>query len=205
MSRLLARGVAVVLAALYWVTLLPAQVRTTPKEAKGGEKQGAPWAVVPESFRGLKIPEWPVPSDLQRWLVVDRDKTRTTLLRLLGEMPTRPDPGRVKVVSKEDRDGYTLERFEFHNGVDMVVPGILLIPHDRKGPTPAIIGLHGHGSSKESICTDSKNSQFIGPALAKRGYVHPSGRGNGDAGACAEQGAARTAACERQFFLACAP
>jgi pimeloyl-ACP methyl ester carboxylesterase len=171
MSRLSMRTVAVVLATLCWLRSLPAQVRSTPKEAKGGEKQGTPWAVVPESFRGLKIPDWPVPTDLQRWQDVDRDKTRTTLVRLLGEMPTRPNPGRVKVVSKEDRDGYTLERFEFHNGVDMVVPGILLIPHDRKGPAPAIIGLHGHGSSKESICTDTKNSQFIGPMLAKRGYV----------------------------------
>ena len=53
----------------------------------------------------------------------------------------------------------------------MVVPGILLIPKHRRGPAPAVIGLHGHGSSKESVCTDPKNSQFIGPSLAKRGYV----------------------------------
>jgi hypothetical protein len=35
-----------------------------------------------------------------------------------------------------DYDGYSLERFEFHNGVDSVVPGILLIPKERKGPCP---------------------------------------------------------------------
>ena len=86
-------------------------------------------------------------------------------------MPPRPDPRKVKVVSKEDHGDYTLERFEFHNGVDMVVPGILLIPKDRKGPVPAIVGLHGHGSSKESICTDPKSSQLVGPLLARQGYV----------------------------------
>jgi hypothetical protein len=126
---------------------------------------------VPESFRSLKIPEWPLPTDLKRWQEVDRPRTRATLLRCLGEMPPRPDPAKVKVVSREDMGDYILERFEFHNGVDMVVPGILLLPKERKGPAPALIGLHGHGSSKESIGTDLKSSQLIGPLLARKGYV----------------------------------
>ena len=165
------RGLIGMLAALCLVVPMPAQVRVVPKEAKGGEKQGVPWAEVPESFRNLKIPDWPLPTDLKRWQEVDRRKTREILLRLLGEMPRRPDPVKVKLISKEDYDGYTLERFEFHNGVDNIVPGILLIPKDRKGPAPAIVGLHGHGSSKESVCTDAKSVQLIGPALAQRGYV----------------------------------
>jgi dienelactone hydrolase len=168
-SSLIPAALAIVAFAL----LLPlsAQERVTPKAAKGGEKQGEPWAEVPESFRNLKIPEWPIPTDLKRWQEVDRAKTRETLLRCLGEMPARPDPKKVKVVSREDQGDYVLERFEFHNGVDMVVPGILLLPKNRKGPAPAILGLHGHGSSKESICTDLKSSQLIGPLLAKKGYV----------------------------------
>jgi len=152
------------------VESLSAQVRVTPKEAKGGEKQGEPWAEVPETFRSLKIPEWPLPTDLKRWQQVDHIKTRETLLQCLGDMPPRPDPSKVRIVSTEDMGDYTLERFEFHNGVDMVVPGILLLPKKRKGPVPAIVGLHGHGSSKESICTDPKSSQNIS-VLAKRGYV----------------------------------
>ena len=162
---------APVLSALLVASALTAQVRVTPQQAKGGEKQGEPWAEVPEPFRHLKIPEWPLPTDLKRWQGTDRAKTRETLLRCLGEMPPRPDPGKVRVLSKEDLGDYTRERFEFHNGVDMVVPGILLIPKQRRGPVPAVIALHGHGSSKESVCTDPKNSQFIGPSLAKRGYV----------------------------------
>lgn len=150
---------------------LPAQVRVTPAAAKGGEKQGTPWAEVPESFRSMKIPDWPIPTDLKRWQEMDRDKTRATLLRLLGEMPPRPDPAKVKVISKEDKGDYTLERFEFHNGVDMIVPGILLLPKSRQGSVPTILGLHGHGSSKESICTDAKSAQLIGPMLAKKGYA----------------------------------
>jgi dienelactone hydrolase len=156
---------------LVGATPMAAQVRVTPREAKGGEKQGEPWAEVPESFKNMKIPDWPVPTDLKHWQEGERQKTRQTLLRCLGDMPPRPDPRHVKVLSREEHDGYTLERFEFHNGVDMVVPGILLLPKDRKGPAPAIIGLHGHGSSKESIGADPKSSQLIGPLLARRGYV----------------------------------
>src|SRR5262249_61954905 len=122
------------LCALVLPATLSAQVRVTPKEAKGGQPQGEPWAEVPEAYRNMKIPEWPLPTDLKRWQEVDRVKTRATLLKLLGEMPARPDPAKVKGLSREDQGDYVLERFEFHNGVDMGVPGILLIPKDRKGP-----------------------------------------------------------------------
>ena len=150
--------------------LAPAQERVTPQSSKGGQKQVELWADVPESFRSVKIPEWPVPTDLKQWEQADRAKTRATLMKCLGEMPPRPDPKAVKVTSHEEQEDYVVERFEFHNGVDMMVPGMLLVPKNRKGPAPAVIGLHGHGSSKESICTDLKGSQNIS-VLAKRGYV----------------------------------
>src|ERR1051325_5027731 len=95
---------AVVLLAVFAHAPLSGQVRVTPKEAKGGEKQGEAWAEVPESFRNLKIPEWPVPTDLKQWQDEDRAKTRATLVQLLGEMPPRPDPKKVKVLSREEKD-----------------------------------------------------------------------------------------------------
>jgi dienelactone hydrolase len=154
-----------------WAGPASAQVRARPQSAKGGEPQGEPWAEVPESFRRVKPPDWPMPTDLERWQKADRPRTRSVLLELLGEMPPRPDPAKVEVVAREQHDGYTLERFRFHNGVDAVVPGILLLPKGRRGPAPAVIGLHGHGSSKESVCTVESHGQYVGPALARRGYV----------------------------------
>jgi dienelactone hydrolase len=150
---------------------LLAQDRVTPRSAKGGEKQGVPWAHVPASFRNLQIPEWPLPSDRSQWDNVDRGKIRATLLACLGELPARPDPPRVRTVSKVDRGDYLEERFELDNGVDMTVPGFLLLPKGQSGPRPAILALHGHGSSKDSVCTDLQNSQFVGPLLARKGYV----------------------------------
>src|SRR5258706_16118987 len=133
----------ILLSSILLSSTLSAQERVTPQSAKGGQKQGEAWADVPESFKGIKIPEWPMPPDRKKWEQTDRAKTRATLLACLGEMPARPDPKKVRVLSKEDHDDYVLERFEFHNGVDMTVPGILLLPKNSKGPAPAIIGLHG--------------------------------------------------------------
>ncbi len=148
-----------------------AQVRVKPEQARGGDPLGEPWAGVPETFQKVSLPDWKVPTDLEQWKDRGRVQTRETLLKLLGDMPPRPDPKRVEVVSREDHDGYVLERFKFHNGVDAVVPGILLIPTGLKKPAPAIVGMHGHGSSKESVCTAEGHGQYIGPMLARRGYV----------------------------------
>lgn len=55
------------------------QIRRVPMSAKGGQPQGEPWADVPESFRGISFPQWPVPTELNQWQNVDRAKTRDTL------------------------------------------------------------------------------------------------------------------------------
>src|SRR5713101_3530279 len=117
----MSRTVIVVMGVLIMATPLYAQVRVTPKAAKGGTPEGEPWADVPEAFRNLKIPDWPVPTDLDQWQKTDRAKTRETLVKCLGNLPARPDPTKVKVTKTEDHDSYTVERFEFSNGVDAVV------------------------------------------------------------------------------------
>ena len=165
------RAGILLLAAAPLIPDLRAQVIVTPKAAKGGEMQGEPWASVPASFRRMKIPEWPIPTDRNRWEKQERAQVRRTLLDCLGEMPPRPDPHRVRVTSREEKPDYILERFEFENGVDATVPGILVIPKNLKGRAPAVIALHGHGSSKESVCTIATNSQFVASLLAGKGFV----------------------------------
>lgn len=148
-----------------------AQVRVTPKQAKGGEKQGEPWAEVPDTFKSMKIPDWPLPTDRQRWDKVDRLRTRATLLQCLGAMPDRPNPAKVRMVSREDRGEFTLEHFEFHNGVDMIVPGILAIPKNRKGQAPAIVGMHGHSGSSKEYIPNPENPLSLGWMLVQKGFI----------------------------------
>jgi hypothetical protein len=57
-----------------------------------------------------------------------REEIRATLWHVLGDLPPRPKLPAVETLSRQDRDGYTLERFQFDNGAGAIVPGTLLIP-----------------------------------------------------------------------------
>jgi dienelactone hydrolase len=167
---------------LFWSAVLlaaasaSAQVRVTPENAKGGLPRYAPyaepWTDIPETFRDFGIPDWSVPTDLEKWQSVERGKIREILFQCLGDMPARPSPAAVKILSREERDGFTLERFEFHNGVDMVVPGFLAIPtgaEAAKGPMPVVIGMHGHSGSKNEYMPDPTNPRSLGGLLIRQG------------------------------------
>lgn len=148
-----------------------AQERVTPSQSRGGKPLGTPWENMPAGLHEVKFPQWAVPDDLSRWQQSDREKTKHAVMKCLGDLPPRPAPLKVKTLSRDERGEYFLERFEFHNGVDALVPGILLIPKRQDGRVPAIIGLHGHGGSSETICTDTDNPQCVGPDLARRGFI----------------------------------
>jgi dienelactone hydrolase len=149
-----------------------AQERVTPEKAKGGFKYTTePWTDIPESFRNARPPEWPLPKDLKQWQETGRVAVRKTLLECLGEMPARPDPAKVKILSREDKGEFTLERFEFFNGVDMTVPGILAIPKNRPGKIPVVIGMHGHSGSKNEYLPNPENELSLGWMLIKAGFA----------------------------------
>jgi dienelactone hydrolase len=158
---------------LIWGLATPAvaQLRVTPEASKGGVKFGEPWEGIPESFRNLGVPGWSPPTDLKRWREAERPQIRKTLLQLLGELPPRPDPAAVRVVSREDRGDFILERFEFFNGVDMDVPGILALPKNAKGPVPVVVGMHGHSGSKNDYLPDPANERSLGWMLVQRGFA----------------------------------
>lgn len=180
--RMISGTAAFVIAGM--ATFCEAQVRVTPQAARGGSPNAPAWSEPPEMFReSLRIPAFPLPTDRAQW-ERDRVKTRETLIKLLGDLPKRPDPTRVKVVSREDRGDYVLERIEFHNGVDMIVPGYIMLPKDVAAafppgkpatgslkPRPCVMALHEHGGSKDSVCLNEKAMDHCGTHLVKAGYI----------------------------------
>ena len=154
---------------------MSAQERATSPNSKGGTPLNAKWDGVPAEFReSLQLPEWPLPTDLPQW-ERDRLEVRRTLVTLLGEMPERPDPAKVRVIATEDRGEFTLEKIEFHNGADALVPGYVMIPkpHAGTGPKrrPCIMLLHEHGGSKDSVCLDANARDHAGTQLVRKGYI----------------------------------
>jgi len=151
------------------------QERASSPHSKGGTPLNPKWDGVPAEFRAsLKLPEWPLPTNLPRW-ERDRLEVRQTVISLLGDLPPRPDPAQVRIVSREDRGDFILERIEFHNGADAIVPGYIMLPKSptgtAPGPRPCIILLHEHGGSKDSVCLNVEARDHAGTQLVKKGYV----------------------------------
>jgi dienelactone hydrolase len=155
----------------------------------------------PRTRPGIPVPpELDPPATLAEWKT-RRDALRAEIWEMLGPIPRRPVTPTVRVHSREDREGYTLERFSFDNGAEAEVPGFCLIPRDGLSRHPAILYCHYHGDDyplgKGELFQDCAASEPPGPALARRGFLvycvdaycfgERSGRGPGGPG---ERGAA---------------
>jgi dienelactone hydrolase len=105
---------------------------------------------------------------------------REALWRLLDDLPPLFTP-EVVVHKREPRDGYTLERFSFDNGVGDTVYGYLLIPQREPKPRPAILYHHYHGDrygqGKEEVLIKAfahwpgGHRLITGEELVRAGYV----------------------------------
>jgi dienelactone hydrolase len=129
-----------------------------------------PWEGVPPGFRHLPVGRLEVPSSLAEWQR-RRPEIKSIVLNSLGEMPARPSPSRVRTVSIDRKEGYRIEKFVLDNGGDSEVPGYIAVPDKPAGRRPAILTMHGHGSSKENMFGYQPTSQDVAELLARKGYV----------------------------------
>jgi len=90
--------------------------------------------------------------------------SRDRLTHLLGPLPDRVDPN-VEITALEQRDGYTVSRVVFDTEAAMSVPALLFVPDgvDRRSRAAAVLAVHGHGTTKETI--------DYAPRLAELGAV----------------------------------
>jgi len=121
-----------------------------------------------------EVPAFTVPQSKADW-EKRRGQIRAELTALLGKLPPRPQSPAVKIVSREDRGDYQLEKLEFDNGAGATVPGYLLLPTHRSNAAPAILYCHWHGGEyevgKEELFQARHTPEPPGPALARRGFV----------------------------------
>jgi len=121
-----------------------------------------------------KLPQFRVPKSLPTWRK-QRKAIRRTLWELLGDLPPRPKVPAVEALSRDPRQGYVLEKFQFDNGAGATVPGYLLIPEGLQGKAPAILYNHYHGGKyqqgKEELFLHWPTEEPPGEALVRRGYV----------------------------------
>jgi dienelactone hydrolase len=88
----------------------------------------------------------------------------------------------IEVRSTDDGPGYAVENIVFDAEPAMSVPALLLVPDERRAPGPAVLAVHGHGHTNESICgldggrpevrdAIARDHADYGHRLASLGYV----------------------------------
>jgi dienelactone hydrolase len=121
-------------------------------------------------------------SDLEEW----KQAVRPLFLQGLNYNPSL-EPLSAEVISRERRDGFTLEAVKISATAAYKIPGWVLIPHKAKRPAPGIIGLHDHGGNylwghkkiisypdEPPALTQYRNHYYGRPyaeVLARKGYV----------------------------------
>lgn len=134
----------------------------------GDAEFGAPWEGIPEPYRRLPIGQLQIPKTRAEW-ERRRAGIRKILFASMGEIPPRPKVPRAKILSREKRDGCTVERIDIENGLDAVITSYLVIPDGIRRPAPAVLLLHGHSYTKES--SFFKDEQNVLESLKSRGYI----------------------------------
>jgi dienelactone hydrolase len=142
----------------------------------------SPWAYWRLRLDAVPAPPLP-PVDNRAALEEWRTAVRATLHELLGPLPP-PVPLNLEVLSEVDAGGYRRVHVVFDTEPAMSVPALLLIPDGRteRVPGPAVLAIHGHGHTKESVCGldggSTETRQRIaddcanyGERQVRRGYV----------------------------------
>lgn len=119
-------------------------------------------------------PDFVVPRTKKAW-EQQRPRIRAQLWERLGKLPPRPKVPRVKILLREDRGDYLVEKFEFENDAGATVPGYFILPKKTASKVPAILYCHWHGGEyaigKEEVFQAKHTPEAPGPALARRGYA----------------------------------
>ena len=120
------------------------------------------------------VPEFVAPATRAAW-EKQRGEIRAKLGELLGKLPPRPVRPEVKILSREDKGDFILEKFSFDNGAGATVPGYVFLPKNAPGKSPAILYCHWHGGQydigKEELLRTNATPVAAGPELARKGFV----------------------------------
>jgi len=115
-----------------------------------------------------------VTDDLQSF-TSHQAKRRRELWGLLGDLPWNHNPGPARLVSREEHEGYTLERLVLDLNGTEDVPAILLIPKKRAPRAPGLLYIHWHGGmyelGKEMLVNGVAAQPAYAPACAEKGMV----------------------------------
>ncbi|OWK43489.1 GDSL-type esterase/lipase family protein [Fimbriiglobus ruber] len=129
-------------------------------------------AAVPDVFRNMTVPTFPVPASRENWNT-RRPDVKAKVVAALGDTPTRPAKPKARLVSAEIRPGFRLDRIMLDNGLDGEMSALLILPEKRTTPAPAILWLHSSSFDHRQLLAPNTNggAEPLGVTFAKRGWV----------------------------------
>jgi lysophospholipase L1-like esterase len=161
-------------------------------------------ARVPAAYRTMKFGELRLPESAEAWKQ-QRPDIRRVVLESLGDLPPRPAPPKTRLVSRELRHNFILERVAIDNGVDGEVSALLLLPEALSRPAPAILWLHSSTPDKNQILIPNTNGgeESLGVAFVRAGYVvlSPDAYWHGDRSGTGPAGTAETLRQEQESLF----
>jgi lysophospholipase L1-like esterase/dienelactone hydrolase len=156
---------------------------------------------VPQRDRSRVAPEFPAPADTNGWQQ-RRPGVLAAVETSLGDLPPRPSPPRARIISRELRPGYTLEKVAIDNGADGEVTSLFLLPEGRTGRVPAILWLHSSTPDKTQVIIPRTNGgeQSLGEVFVRAGYavLSPDAYWHGDRAGTGPSGAAEVGRVEQE-------
>lgn len=138
--------------------------------AKYRETEAQRDAEVPEAYKKLAYGKFQQPANAQAWQQ-QRPLVLKAVTDSLGDLPPRPAQPKARLISRERRDGYTLERIALDNGENNDISALVLIPDKRQKPAPAVLWLHSSTPDKNGLITPGEDPESLGEALVREGYV----------------------------------
>jgi len=183
---------------------LPASASGADAAASYRKAEAERDAQVPPVYRNISFGKFRIPENAAAWKK-ERPNIRRIVLESLGDLPPRPAPPRARLVSREIRRDYTLEKVAIDNGFDGEVTALLLIPGKRNRPAPAILWLHSSTPDKTQIIIPNTNGgeEALGETLVRGGYVvfSPDAYWHGDRAGTGPAGSYETGREEQESLL----
>lgn len=138
--------------------------------AKYRADEAAHDAEVPAAYKKLPIGQFKLPKTPQAWQE-QRPGVLKTVIESLGDLPARPAEPAARLISRELRRGYALERVSIDNGEGNDISALVLIPDQRQAKAPAILWLHSSTPDKNGLITAGSDPESLGESFVKAGYV----------------------------------
>jgi lysophospholipase L1-like esterase/dienelactone hydrolase len=158
-------------------------------------------ALVPEAFKKLPIGKFAQPESAAAWQK-QRPDVFKKVVASLGDLPARPASPKARLVSREIRRGFYIERVALDNGVDGEVSALLLIPDKRPKSAPAVLWLHSSTPDKTQVLISNTNGgeTSLAEEYVKRGWIvlSPDAYWHGDRVGTGPAGSAETGNAEQQ-------